>query len=79
MGLALHAKAGKLMEREEYKEALEVLELAEVRIISFSHCFLGQAMKPTRGIRKFRLGWLAVCATLDLVQVADYPETSSPE
>ncbi|GAQ78669.1 ubiquitin-associated (UBA)/TS-N domain-containing protein [Klebsormidium nitens] len=29
MGLALHAKAGKLMEREEYKDALEVLELAE--------------------------------------------------
>jgi hypothetical protein len=31
MGLALHAKAGKLFEKEQYKEALEVLELAEVR------------------------------------------------
>jgi hypothetical protein len=31
MGLALHAKAGKLLEKEQYKEALEVLELAEVR------------------------------------------------
>lgn len=30
MGLALHAKAGRLIEKEEYKEALEVLELAEV-------------------------------------------------
>lgn len=62
MGLALHAKAGKLLEKEQYKEALEVLELAEVRTAQ-SHIKVWSLADALEGITSCDT-WLGRCCDL---------------